>query len=217
MKKIFFLSLVIFLVPLSLFAQTVTPNSNGQICTGTVCENTSQMCTGNQVNNLADVQNCVNLAESEGQANGYSVSCTINQIPQLAGDPPVYTTDCTTTDSAGNTVTGSGAANLAGYYNPNAAFQYLAPGWVLLPTETSSSSSGGGSTAATLTSGANNQVLQPSSGFSSPQAAQSATIQYIYSSTQKLAKRYLALYAEQTSQLATPATPATPATTPTTP
>jgi hypothetical protein len=99
----------------------------------------SSVCTGEIRTSEADAQRCVNLAQSQGTALGYTTSCRVERVELVAGVDPLSGLDhyfqgvCTVNGS-----TGHAAYLLAGFQaatTSNALIQTQSPGWNILQTE----------------------------------------------------------------------------------
>lgn len=119
---------------------------------------TNAKCTGDTTTNYIDAQVCASLAQTEGAALGYNISCKVN-INFLPGINPAtglsYYLDPTCTV---NGQPNHSAVLLAGYEagpttssNPNTHSGNVGPGWSILATELSRTTTGSGAGSGSIT------------------------------------------------------------------
>ncbi len=124
MKKIFQYSVMMFMFAVPFI-------SHGQTTSGT--------CTGEIRTDLVAATDCINKATAQGQSRGYTMSCTVEQLPlggftdPTSGKDYILNPVCTVNGSEGH-----GAYLLAGFTaaaGSNAIIQSVNPGWDILKTE----------------------------------------------------------------------------------
>ena len=111
-------------------------NTTATITTGTSpVQNTTttQKCTGDIYRNLEVAKTCAALAQSQGTALGYNISCSASKIT-LPGNTPgadyYISSTCTVNGSAGH-----GAYMLAGFDPGTSGYVGVNSGWKILKTE----------------------------------------------------------------------------------
>ena len=111
-------------------------NTTATITTGTSpVQNTTttQKCTGDIYRNLEAAKTCAALAQSQGTALGYNISCSASKIT-LPGNTPgadyYISSTCTVNGSAGH-----GAYMLAGFDPGTSGYVGVNSGWKILKTE----------------------------------------------------------------------------------